>query len=177
MGFVKTAVLTAVLLVLAGCTSTGPMLGSGKEIPLIKMDKELAKSFPVTRKSSFGTVKVLGVSTVPGAGEKQLTVGATFNLVSFEIPEGINGTVRYLATLRYDPSSRRLYLANLKPVSLSFANRSLEEYVSRAARNGIPKLIAGILASTPIYQMESSFNARGVKGISVTKESVAIDFN
>jgi len=81
------------------------------------------------------------------------------------------------AALRYDPSSRRLYLADLKPVSLSFANRSLEEYVSRAARNGIPKLIAGILASTPIYQMESSFNARGVKEISVTKESVTVDFN
>ena len=177
MGFLKSAVIAAIVLLFVGCSAKLPMLESSTEIPLSKIDQQLAKSFPITRKSSFGRVKVLGVSTIPGAGEKQLTVAAPFNLVSFEIPEGIDGTVRYVAGLRYDPASHRIYLTDLKPVSLTFANRSLEEYVSKSARQGIPKLIAGILATTPLYQMEGSFNARGINQIEVKKESIGIDFN
>ncbi len=168
---------SVVLFFLAGCSSKLPMMDSGTQIPLTQIDAQLSKSFPVTRKASYGTLKVLGVSTQPGSGEKTLHLQAYFNLVSFEIPEGINGTVQYVATLRYDPAGRRVFVKDLKPVMLSFSNRSLEEYVSAAARRGIPATIAGVLKSVPLLQMPENFRATAIKEFSVSKDKIAIEFN
>ena len=165
-----------VLFLLAGCsTSIGPILGNDSEIPIRAIDGNLSKAFPVSRKASFGRVKILGAATVPNAGEHQLVVRGYFNLVSFEIPEGIDGLVQYTAGLRYDPNTQAFYLDKLVPRMIEFNNPSLQEYVSNAAQRSIPSLIAKSLASVPVYRMKSS--ARSVKEITVKKESVTVTFN
>ena len=164
------------LFLMAGCSaSMGPLIGGGAEIPLKSIDGNLSKAFPVGKKASFGSVKILGATTLPNEGAHQLVLRSYFNLVSFEIPEGIDGLVQYTAGLRFDPKTQAFYLDKLVPRMIKFNNPSLEEYVSAAARRGIPSLIAKSLASVPVYRMKSS--ARSIKEITVKKESVAVTFN
>ena len=164
------------VLAFSGCGMHLPLFESDVSLKLAQIDAALAKSFPKTLKSSFGQVTIVGAMTEPGNGEKQLIVLSRFTLVSFEIPEGIDGTVRFSGTLRYDQKSRTLYLAKLKAVDLTFNNPSLLEYVSEASRKGIPPLIASVLQRIPLRKMSNSFQAAGIREITVKNETVEIDF-
>ncbi|WP_457605210.1 hypothetical protein [Nitratifractor sp.] len=180
MTFLRTWLALMLGLLLAGCSGNIPMLGGSggsKEIPLVQMDETLAQSFPVVRKTPFGTVTILRANVQPNEGEKRALVYVPFHLVSFEIPEGINGLAKFTADLRYDPASHRLYFSNLTPTGLSFGNNPLAEYVSAKAIQGIPKLIAGILATTPLYQMDSTFSAKKVREISAGKNTLQVTFD
>ncbi|WP_456458982.1 hypothetical protein [Nitratifractor sp.] len=164
------------VLAFSGCGMHLPLLESDVSLKLAQIDAALAKSFPKTLKSSFGEVTIVGAMTEPGNGEKQLIVLSRFTLVSFEIPEGIDGTVRFSGALRYDPKNRTLYLAQLKALKLTFNNPSLVEYVSDASRKGIPPLIASVLQRIPLKKMPNSFAARRIREITVNKKTVEIDF-
>ncbi len=154
-----------------------PLLDKKVEIPLIQMDELAAKSLPQSRKTSYGTVKLLAIGTQPGSGEKKLAIVARFQLVSFEIPEGIDGEIRYVGSLRYDPQSREIYPAHLKAVAMTFGNSSLEEYVSAAARRGLPVTVASMLRKVPLYRLPDSSSPRAIRSFSVQENSVRIDFD
>ena len=168
--------LIVAVLAFSGCATHLPLFQNDLSLKLAQIDEALAETLPKSLKTSFGQVTILGAMTEPGNGEKQLAVLSRFTLVSFEIPEGIDGTVRYTGTLRYDPKSRTLHLAELKAVDLTFNNPSLLEYVSDAARKGIPRTIGSVLQRIELKKMPNSFVAKGVREITVDKETVEIDF-
>ena len=154
-----------------------PLLDKKVEIPLLRMDELAAKSLPQSRKASYGTVTLLGIGTQPGNGEKELAIIARFRLVSFEIPEGIDGEIRYVGSLRYDPKTRQVYPAQLKAVAMTFGNSSLQEYVSDAARRGLPATVASMLRNLPLYRLPDSSSSRAIRSFSVQENSVRIDFD
>jgi len=171
--------LMGILFFISGCTVEGPSFlgGQQKRLALNDLDEGFRKSLPLLRKAGFGQVRILAAVTQGGEGEDPLSVTAHFVMTTFEIPEGIEGIVRYSGTLRYDPSKKALYLTKLKAVKLTFGgDPSLQEYISSSARRGIAPLIAKTLEKIPVYQMEKNFNAKAVKSVKVDKENLLLEF-
>ncbi|WP_456433266.1 hypothetical protein [Nitratifractor sp.] len=169
------------LLLFAGCDLNLPvssLLGPTEvKIPISAIDTALAKAFPVTRKARFGTVKVLTATTLPNVGGKSIPVEARFNLVTFEIPEGVNGIVTYQADIVYDPLTRSFYLTRFKMGNLRFTNRDLVEYVSMAAAKGTPEVVATALAGVRIYRLDEKTKVSGkINGVLVGKKTVTVRF-
>ena len=177
MKSLKVAAVAAFLLLVGGCGSAPGVGGSDQVIPLTQIDQNLQSRLPISRKASFGTVKILGMALQPSTDNRTMEVSVKFILTSYEIPEGIEGLITYQAQLRYAPESRRLYLSELKPLRLSFGNPSLEEYVSTAARKGIATLVASTLRTLPIQTMPEGFRAKGIEKAAIVKDQLMVDFN
>jgi len=169
------------IFVTVGCTTSLPTLptfGLGeKEFSLTSIDEQLQGQLPRSKKTSFGTLKLLGVALQPGAEDKDLEVLAKFVLVSYEIPEGIEGVVGYKAALRYNPKTRALQLGDLQATKLNFGNPSLEEYVSSAARRGIPREVAALLREMTLQRMPEGFRANRVGAFRVRNDKLFVDFD
>ena len=175
----KILLIFGMIFFVSGCAVQGPSFfgGTQKRLTLSDLDEGCKNSLPLTRKGSFGQVKILGVVTQSGDEANPLSVTARFVMTSFEIPEGIEGIVRYNGTLRYDPATQTLYFTNLQPVSLTFGgNRSLLEYVSPAARRGLPPLVAQALEGIPVYRLEETSGAKGLQSVKVDKENLLLEF-
>jgi hypothetical protein len=177
MRSLQIVVLMVWLGLMSGCGTAPGLGGSDQVIPLSQVELNLQKRFPVKRKGSFGTVKIVGMALQPGTEGKGIEVPVKFILTSYEIPEGIEGLVTYQAGLRYAPETRTLYLNDLKPLRLSFGNPSLEEYVSSSARKGVVSLVASAVESLPMQTMPEGFRARKVEKFSVQKENLMVDFD
>ncbi|HFC03728.1 MAG TPA: DUF1439 domain-containing protein [Nitratifractor salsuginis] len=175
----KIWMILGMIFFVSGCAVQGPSLfgGSEKKLTLSDLDEGCKNALPKTLKGSFGQVKILAAVTQSGDEANPLSVTARFVMTSFEIPEGIEGIVRYNGTLRYDPATHTLYFTNLQPISLTFGgNRSLLEYVSPAARRGLPPLVAQALESIPVYRMEETFGAKSLQSVKVDKENLLLEF-
>ncbi|WP_292655980.1 hypothetical protein [Nitratifractor sp.] len=171
--------LFTLLFFVSGCAVQGPMLfgNSQKQLTLSDLDEGCKKALPKTGKGRFGQVKVLAAVTQSGDQNNSLSVTARFVMTSFEIPEGIEGIVRYNGTLRYDPKTNILYFSKLQPENLTFGgDPSLQEYISMAARQGIPPLVARILEGIPLYRMEEGFRAHVLQSVKVDKENLLLQF-
>jgi hypothetical protein len=165
------------LLLISGCGGAPGLGGSDQVLTLAQIDANLRRALPLKRKASFGSVRIVGMALQTGSDGKTLEVPVKFILTSYEIPEGIEGLVTYQAGLRYDPESRALYLHDLKPLRLSFGNRSLEEYVSSAARKGVVSLVASAVKNLPLQTMPEGFRARKVEKFMLQKDKLMVDFD
>jgi hypothetical protein len=162
---------------LTGCSQKiTDFFGKTEEIPLAKIDENIRKAMPVVRKGSFGSLKIIAASNQPAVDEKRLEVMTKFILTSFEIPEGIDGIITCRAGLRYDPEQKVFYYSDLNASRIVFGNKSLEEYVSPAARQAIPGLVADVLMRIPIYRMDPSFSASRIKKLGIVKEKLLVEF-
>jgi hypothetical protein len=169
--------LTLLAFWLTGCGMPPALGGSDQAIPLSQIDTNIRQALPVTRKASFGRVRVVGMALQSGAEQKGLEVPVKFIFTSYEIPEGIEGLITYAATLRYDPASHRLSLGELKALRMSFGNPSLEEYISTRARKGIPNLVASAIRSIPLQTFPEDFRARKINKARIEKDRLLVDFD
>jgi len=170
-------VFSAVLILLLGGCATSPGLrGNDQALPLDQVDLNLQKQLPVTRKASFGSVKIVGMLLQSSLDKKSMEIPVKFVLTSYEIPEGIEGLIVYRGGLRYVPETRTLYLSDPEPLRLTFGNPSLEEYVSASARKGIAALVGSALQSLPLQTMPESFRAHTIEKFAIEKEKLLIDF-
>ena len=176
MRSLQRSLTTALIVLLSGCGAAPGLGGGDQEIALSQIDLNLQKELPVSRKASFGSVKIVGLALQPGMENKVMEIPVKFILTSYEIPEGIEGLITYQGGLRYAPETRGLYLSDLKPLRLTFGNPSLEEYVSSSARKGIASVVASALGSFPLQSMPEGFRARKVEKFAIHKDKVMIDF-
>jgi hypothetical protein len=146
---------TLLLILFNGCGGLGlSSLGEEKkEITLDKINLYLKKSLPKRMKASFGKMKITAISALPGDKKNSLDFMVYFNIVTFEIPEGLDGSVTMSSSLRFTPYNHLLYPKDINVTNLSFANQSLIEYVSNRAKTSIPKLAKAFLSSKDIYSL------------------------
>ena len=175
----RLAWIFALAFFLGGCAMQGiPLLGkSEKRLSLDDLDTQIRQQLPITLKGKSCKV-VLGTAVVQqGDRPDRLSVTAGFVMSSFEIPEGIAGTLRYSAALRYDPASRTLHFDRLVPESLTFSgDTSLQEYISAGARREIPVLVAQGLRSLVVYRFDPSFQARKLESLKVHHDTLTLEF-
>jgi len=147
--------LVFITLLFAGCGGIN-LSSFGEEKKVVTLDKVnlyLKKSLPKRMKASFGKMKITAITALPGDKKNSLDFMVYFNIVTFEIPEGLNGSVTATSSLRFTPYNHLLYPKDINVTNLSFANQSLIEYVSNSAKSSIPKLAKAFLSSKDIYSL------------------------
>ena len=172
---VWTVLLVAVFFV-SGC-GEGPgagLLSYTKVIKTEEINTDLAQAMPISRRSTFGSFRINRADIQPAQSGDRVVLNTNFSLTTFEIPEGINGSLAASSGLRYDPKSRQIFLTDLKPGSLQFGNASLAEYVSKGAQKGIHSIIQKVFSDIPIYELDSKFVAKFIKKITAYKGNIVI---
>jgi hypothetical protein len=160
-----------------GCSGDGPdagLLSYSSKIPTEKVNAELLKVTPIKRRSTFGSFAINRAEIHPAAEGDRVALVTRFALTTFEIPEGVDGSLAASCGLRYDKESKQIYLTDIRPGVMHFANKSLSEYVSKSTRKAIGTITAKVFADIPIHQMDSSFSAKFVKKIVAYKGNIVI---
>ena len=169
-------VLLFALLLVHGC-GEGPgagLLSYTKVIKTEEVNTDLAQAMPISRRSTFGSFRINRADVQPAQSGERVVLNTNFSLTTFEIPEGIDGTLSASCGLRYDPKTRQIFLTDIKPGSLQFGNASLAEYVSSGARQGIHTIIKKVFTDIPIYQLDSKYAAKFIKKITAYKGNIVI---
>ncbi len=168
---------TVSLFMLTGCGSNGPdagLLSYTSKIPIEQVNAELLKATPIKRRSTFGSFSINRANVHPAANGDRVALLTDFSLTTFEIPEGVEGTLAASCGLRYDKKTRQIFLTDIRPGVMRFSNASLSEYVSKSTRTAVGTIVAKVFGDIPIYQMDSSFKAKFVKKVAVYKGNIVI---
>jgi hypothetical protein len=163
-------------MLLSGC-GKGPdagLLSYSKVIKTETINAELAKATPISRRSTFGSFRINRAEIQPTTQEDRLMLATQFSLTTFEIPEGIDGTLAASCGLRYDPQTKQIFLTDIRPGVMHFSNASLAEYVSKGAKQGIGAVVSKVFADIPVYQLEKSFGAKFIKKVAVHKGNIVL---
>jgi hypothetical protein len=145
-----------------------------KEITLESVNKFIKGYLPQKQKASFGKMEITGVTALPGDAPNSIDFMVYFNIVTFQIPEGLDGSVTYSSSLRFTPASYSLYPKDLNRTNLSFANQSMVEYVSRKAAQGIPVITKNFLLGQPIYKIPRSLKVKKLSKFETTADGKLI---
>jgi len=171
--------LLMVLFFFNGCSSKGgpgSLLSYTSTISIEEINQAFAKVFPLQKKSSFGNVSLKRARLIPSSKSDRVILSVAFGLTSFEIPEGIDGSLTLSAGLRYDPKTKKIFLKEVTPAGTAFKDSSLSQYVSRAARSALNVIALRELTDIEIYQVKESFSARFIKNITVDKGKIVIRY-
>jgi hypothetical protein len=161
-----------------GCTK-GPdagLLSYSKVIKTETINTELLKVTPISRRSTFGSFRIIRAEIQPTTQDDRVMLVTPFALTTFEIPEGNEGTLTSSCGLRYDPQSKQIFLTDIRPGAMRFNNASLAEYVSKGAKKGIGSGVAKVFGDIPIYQLEKSFGAKFIKKVGVHKGNIVLGY-
>ncbi len=167
------------LLFLSGCgnEAAGPDAGLLSYTSVIKTEKvnqELSQVTPISRRSTFGSFTINSAAIQPAKSGDRVILLTNFSLTTFEIPEGVDGSLASSCGLRYDKKTKQIFLTDIRPGALHVNNASLAEYVSTEAKNGIKSIVKKVFADIPIYKMDKSFKAKFVKKVTVYKGNIVI---
>jgi len=173
--------MTAILsiFIMSGCsnnTNTDGILSYQSEISTSEINDALSKVFPVKKKTAAGTIGLKRAMLSPAVEGNKVRLSVGFSLSSFAIPEGVDGIITMSSGLRYDQSSKKLFLTNVTPVNTTFANDTIIKYVSKAARTALGVVAKRELNDIEIYQLDSTFTARFIKYISVKGGKIIVHY-
>ncbi|ADV46831.1 hypothetical protein [Nitratifractor salsuginis] len=171
--------IVALAFFVGGCAMpTVPLFGKSEKILTFDdLDTQMQKQLPKSLKGKFCRVVLESALVQQGDQPGSLSLITRFVMTSFEIPEGIDGTLRYQAKLRYDPGSHALYFDKLEPVTLNFGGDvSLQEYISAGARQEIPVLVARALRSLVVYSFGPKFQAKRLDAFTVHQDKLTLEF-
>ena len=165
------------IFLLNGCSGDGPdagLLSYTSKIPTEKINAELLKVTPIKRRSTFGSFAINRAAIHPASDNDRVILVTNFSLTTFEIPEGVGGSLSSSCGLRYDTQTKQIFLTDIRPGAIKINNASLSEYVSKSTRKAIGSIVSKVFSDIPIYQMDSSFAAKFVKKITVYKGNIVI---
>jgi len=179
MRFKSLLTLFSVILFLSGCNVNNTplsLLNYRTTISIEEVNDAFAKVFPLQKKSSFGAIALKKALLRPSSESDRVALSVAFGLTSFEIPEGIEGALTLSAGLRYDPSTKKIYLKEVTPIDVRFNDNALAEYVSKGARSALNVIAMRELSDIEIYQVKKSFSARFIKNITVSKGKIVLQY-
>jgi len=89
------------------------------------------------------------------------------------MPDGIKGDVKLSSSLRYDPTSKNLYLSNLGIETLKIQEYSL---VDNNLKKAIASVVMTLIEQQPIYNMQKSgfIGNNLVQGVDVREGKVFV---
>ena len=160
------------LVVLVGCQENYSI-----SIPVSTVHAELAKSFPITQKEDYGTL-VVQAPTLVGDGNETLKMQTSFVVSNFLIPKGIEGKVALHSGIRFDATSKQIFLDQPMVDEIAFGNVSLSKLISNDVRQLIGAAIAQSVANKPIYTIREKHAVAAVfiRGIRVSNGNVVVTF-
>lgn len=175
-------VLAVIAIIIVGCfTACVGVDPDGRgytiAVPMGMINSTLAEQFPVEEKRSLGTVSISDPNVLGQAGSDKLGIGTAFKFTSFLIPAGIGGNLQLASGVRFDPSTKNLYLDSPMVQELTFQNFSLSKYLTEDMKQSLGLIIAETIAKKPIYNIEKAgVGSSFVKGIDVRDGQVFLTF-
>jgi len=160
------------------CVGVDPQgRGYSVAIPMSMINSTLAEQFPVKESRSFGTVEMLNPNVLAQDGTDKLSIGTGFNVSNMFMPNGIGGSLKLSSGIRFDPTTKNLYLANPMVQELKFKDFSLAKYMTQGMRDSLGLLIAETIAKKPIYNIsKAGMGASFVRGIDVRNGQIFLTF-
>ena len=164
--------------VVGGCGSgTGPdagLLSYTKVIKASEINNALSQVVPISKRSTFGSFTISKAHVKPGKSGDHLVLSTGFSLTTFEIPEGVDGSLGASCGLRYEPKTKQILLTDISPGSIYIGNKSLREYVGSSVEKGITDIVKKVFTDLPVYKMDESFTAKFIKKIAVDNGDIVI---
>lgn len=178
----RVVTFTILLGILSGCVSVDPKgRGYSVAIPMSMINSTLAEKFPASEKVSYGvvsgTLDIKKPNVLGKSGTDKLGVGTSFKFTNMLIPNGINGTINLASGLRFDATTKNLYLAKPMVNEIKFQDFSLAKYLTEDMRKAIGVVIANSIAKKPVYNIEKAgVGANFVKAIDIRNGQVYLTF-
>lgn len=175
-------ILAVVIFVVVGCfTACVDVDPAGRgysvAVPMGMINATLAEQFPVEEKRSLGTVSISDPNVLGEEGSDKLGIGTAFKFSNFLIPDGIGGNLKLASGVRFDSTTKNIYLSNPMVEELTFQNFSLSKYLTADMKNSLGLIIAETIAKKPIYNIEKAGIGAGfVKGIDIRNGQVFLTF-
>jgi hypothetical protein len=167
---------------LSGCVTVDPQgRGYSFAVPMNIINSTLAEKFPVDQKLTYGIISgnlnISDPNILGKKGEDKLGIGTAFKFTNFLIPNGISGKINLASGVRYDATTKNLYLKNPMVNTINFQNESLMKKLPDGIQNAIGLLIAETVAKKPIYNLRQSSSVSGlVKAIDVRDGQIFLTF-
>lgn len=160
------------------CVGVDPQgRGYSVAVPMGMINTTLADQFPVKESRSFGTVEMKDPNILGQQGSDKLSIGTAFNVSSMLMPNGVGGSLKLSSGVRFDPTTKNLYLANPMVEDLQFQDFSLAKYLTNDMRNALGLLIAETISKKPIYNIaKAGMGTAFVKGIDVRDGQIFLTF-
>jgi hypothetical protein len=178
----KILMIGAIIGLFLGCLAVDPQgRGYSIAVPMNIINSTLAEKFPVDRKLSYGVVSgnlnISNPNILGKSGNDKLGVGTSFKFTNMLIPNGISGKINLTSGVRYDATTRNLYLKNPMVDKIEFQNQSLMKNLPNGIQKVIGDIIAQTIAKKPIYNLQNKGLVSGfVRGIDVRNGQIFITF-
>lgn len=175
MNYKKNLGIVIFLIALNSCVGINPNGGYDITVPLSMVNSTVQGNFPQSKKTSYGTLLIEKPNILSRADKDKLGVGTSFKFTNMLIPNGIKGSVNLSSGIRFDPSTKGIYLASPMVDDIKFQNFSLAKYLTKSMRNQIGLIVAQTLAKRPIYSLKGKTGISFVKGLSVKNGSIVVN--
>ncbi len=174
----RLSLIIAVVALFIGCAKMDKQ-GRGLivPIPMKTINENVKKNFPMDKKvgeGMFGGVVTLLDPVVAGkSGSDKLAIGSNFSFKTSLLPQVIKGGVSLASGIRYEPSSKSLYLDNPEVQEMTLGNTKLSKYISKEKREMITGLLVKALKQEKIYTLDKNDYKTGfVKSVQVNDGKV-----
>jgi len=157
-------------------SGAGDLLNYTMIIPNWRINNALAKGFPVSKKTGFGTMQLKKASLGASRKSDEIIVDVGSRMMMFNTAKGIDANVKVGAGLRYDPASRQIYLKNIRPVDVQLANTSLAKYIPKEIMDAAGSIVSQRLGEIPVYSMQDNIAAKFIKNIKVQNGNIAVQY-
>ncbi len=180
-GLIKLLSLSILLLFVSGCSWQQEELSDttssiSTEIMYDEITEKLNSALPREEKLEFGTIKILGAMVEEGETPQRVTMRVKFVVVTFEIPEGLEGEVTLDCSIVYNTQAKVLYIKDPKVVEIVYADASLIDYLPQKAKDAIGSVVVEQISLLPLYKFSSAFIARYIEDITADKDKLIIKY-
>ena len=174
MNYKNIVLMALTILGLNSCVGLNPNGGYDITVPLSMVNTTVQGNFPQSKDTSYGTLMIEKPNILSKADADKLGVGTGFKFTN-RLLGTINGAVSLSSGIRYDATTKGVYLASPMVDDLKFEKFALSNYLTPSMRNAIGKIIAQTLAKKPIYNLGNQVGASFVKGLTVQNGSLVVN--
>jgi len=176
--FKKIASMALVVGFLLGCIGVDPQgRGYSVAIPMDMINSKLTEQFPVQEERSLGTVEISNPNVLGKQGSDKLGIGTSFKFTNFLLKDGITGSLNLASGVRYDATSKNLYLTNPMVENLKFNDFSLAKYMTDGMKESLGIIISETIAKKPIYNISKLGMGSGfVNAIDIRDGQIYVTF-
>ena len=174
MNYKKLLLVAVVALGLNGCVGLNPNGGYDITVPLSMINTTIQGNFPQSKDTKYGKLMIEKPNVLSSSAKDKLGVGTGFKFTN-RLLGTISGALSLSSGIRYDASTKGVYLASPMVDELKFEKFALSNYLTPSMRNAIGQIIAQTLAQKPIYNLGDQVGASFVKGLSVKNGSIVVN--
>lgn len=145
------------------------------KIPNSQINSALSRGFPVSRSTAFGTFLVKQARLAPSIRSDQIMLDVGTSLSLFNT-KNIDSNMKVAAGLRYEPSTRQIFLKNIMPIDMKVGSTSVSSYVPQSVIDIAGQIVSQRLGEIPVYELKDNITAKFIKNIEIQDGNIAVKY-